>query len=61
MKEFRVRFWHQDEDGREEVVEFDTQEQAQDFYDSLDGKAEIQKYVDRLHTYETIVGPTYEF
>ena len=38
MKEYRVRFWQQEGDG----------------------KAEIQKYVDRLHAYETIVGPRYE-
>ncbi len=41
MKPFRVRYWHQDEDGREDHLEFDTIEQAQVFYDSLDGQAEI--------------------
>lgn len=61
MKEYRVRFWHPDEDGREEFLELETMEQAQGFYDSREGKAEIQKYVDRLHAYETIVAPTYEF
>lgn len=60
MKEYRVRFWHQEGDGREDYLELETMEQAKSFYDSLDGKAEIQKYVDRLHAYETIVGPIYE-
>ena len=60
MKEYRVRFWHQEGDGREDYLELETMEQAQDFYDSLDGKAEIQKYVDRLPAYETIVGQSYE-
>ena len=61
MKEYRVKYWHQDKDGREEYVEFKTREGAQALYDSLDGQAEIQQYVDRIHAYETIVAPTYEF
>lgn len=61
MKPFRVRFWHQDEDGREEYMEFDSFSQAQRFYCSLDGQAEIQKYIEERHCYETVVAPTYEF
>lgn len=60
MKGYRVRFWHSGEDGREDCIEFDSEDQAKAFYDSLDGKAEIQQYVDRLHAYETVVAPTYE-
>ena len=60
MKEYRVKFWHQDEDGREEYMEFDTMEQAQAFYDSLDGMAEIQRYVEEIHDYEIVVYPTFE-
>ncbi len=41
MKEYRVKYWLEDQDGREDYMEFDTMDQAQVFYDSLDGKAEI--------------------
>ena len=61
MKPFRVRFWHQDQDGREDCMEFDSMEQAQCFYDSLDGKAEIQRYTGERYAYEMVVAPTYEF
>lgn len=60
MKEYRVRFWHQN-DGREDYLEFDTPEEAQAFYDSLDGKAEIQRYVEEIHDYEAVVYPAFEF
>lgn len=60
MKEYRVNYWHQDEDGREEYMEFDTMEQAQDFYDSLGGEAEIQKYIEDFHGYETVMHPESE-
>lgn len=59
MKDFRVRYWEQD--GQESYIEFDTMEQAQQFYDSLDGMAEIQKYVEAIHAYEAVVYPTFEF
>lgn len=52
MKEYRVKYWLEDQDGREEYMEFGSVEQAQAFYDSLDGKAEIQKYVEEIHDYE---------
>ena len=52
MKEYRVKYWREDGDGREEYMEFETMDQAQAFYDSLDGKAEIQKYVEEIHDYE---------
>ena len=60
MKPFRVRFCHQDEDGREEYMEFNTREGAQAFYDSLGGRAEIQRYVEEIHDYEVVVYPTFE-
>lgn len=60
MGEYRVRFFHGDRDGEEDFMEFNTMEQAQCFYDSLDGMAEIQKYDEERHDYEAIVGPTYE-
>lgn len=60
MKPYRVKYWHLDEDGREEYMEFDSLEQAQAFYDSLDGRAEIQKYVAENHNYEVVVFPTFE-
>lgn len=59
MKEYRVKYWHRDGDGREEYMEFDTMDQAQVFYDSLDGNGEIQRYSEELHAYETIVEPEY--
>ncbi len=59
MKDYRVRYWEQD--GQESYLEFDTVEQAQIFYDSLNGMAEIQKYVEAVHAYETVVYPTFEF
>ena len=60
MKEYRVKYWHQDEDGREEFMECDTREEAQEFYDSLDGRAEIQRYVEEIHNYEVVVFPTFD-
>lgn len=59
MKEYRVRFWR--EDGSEDFLEFDSMEQAQAFYDGRDSVAEVQRYIEGRHTYETIVAPTYEF
>lgn len=60
MKEYRVKYWREDEDGREEYVEFNTREQAQAFYDGLGGRAEIQRYVEEIHDYEVVVYPTFE-
>lgn len=60
MKEYRVKYWHRDGDGREDYMEFDTMDQAQVFYDSLDGRAEIQRYVEEIHDYEVAVYPTFE-
>lgn len=59
MKEYRVRFFHGDRDGEEDFMEFDSIEQAQHFYDSLDGNGEIQRYSEERHAYETIVEPEY--
>lgn len=61
MKEYRVRYWLQDQDGREEYMEFDTMEEAQDFYDSQNGLAEIQKYDAERHCYEDVLYPTFEY
>ena len=60
MKEYRVKYWLEDKDGREEYMGFETREEAQAFYDSLDGKAEIQRYVEAIHDYEAVVYPTFE-
>ena len=49
MNEYRVRYWR--EDGSEDYMAFNTMEQVKEFYDSLDGKAEIQKYVEERHEY----------
>jgi len=59
MDEYRVRYWN--EDGREDYMGFGTMEQAQVFYDSLDGMAEIQKYDEEQHAYEAVVFPKFEF
>lgn len=58
MKEYRVRYW--DRDGVEKYRELDSREHAQGFYDRLDGKAEIQRYIEERHGYETVVYPTFE-
>lgn len=60
MKGYRVRYWLEDQDGREEHMEFDTMEQAQAFYNGLGGRAEIQKYIEEYHGYEAVVHPTFE-
>ena len=31
-----------------------------EFYNSLDGKAEVQRYVEERHEYEAFVYPTFE-
>jgi len=59
MKEYRVRLT--DGSGKERYEEFDTMDQAQELYDSLDGKAEIQKWNPGTGRYEDVVWPTYEF
>lgn len=59
-KEYRVKFWHSDEDGREDFIECDIMEQARELYDSFGGMAEIQKYVEEIHDYEAVVYPTFE-
>lgn len=60
MREFRVKYWHENYDGREDYMEFDTMEEAQAFYDSLGGRAEIEKYNEERHYYETVVRPEFE-
>lgn len=58
-KQYRVKF--QDDDGKVIFREFDTMEQAQDFYNSLDEKAEIQKFNEDQSRYEIVVYPTFEY
>lgn len=60
MKDYRVRYWHQDQDGREDYMEFDTMEQAREFYNSLDGMAEIQQWNEKWGLWWTIQGPEFE-
>ncbi len=59
MKEYRVRYWGLD--GGDEFMEFDTMEQAREFYDSLDGLAEIQKHDAAKHVYEMVLPPEFEY
>lgn len=59
MNEYRVRYWR--EDGSEDYMGFNTMEQAQEFYDSLNGMAEIQKYIEERHEYVGVVYPEFEF
>lgn len=58
---YRVRYWHLDEDGREEFVGFGSMEQAQEFYRSMDGLAEIHQYNEDRHCYEAIIYPEFEY
>ena len=58
VKEYRVRYW--DRDGAEKHREFDSREHARGFYDRLDGKAEIQRYIEERHEYEAVVYPEFE-
>ena len=51
MKPYRVRFWHTDEDGREDSMEADTMEQAMELYDRFNGLAEIQQWDEEQHKY----------
>lgn len=58
MKEYRAKFVG--ENGQECHREFDTMEQAQDFYDSHI-ETVIQKFNPAAGTWEDVVYPTYEF
>ena len=60
MNGYRVRYWLADQDGREEYMEFGTMEQAQVFYDSLDGMAEIQEWSEMWGRWWTVVPPEFE-
>lgn len=55
VKEYRVKFWHQDQDGREESFECDSLEQAREFCHGLNGVAVIQMYNEECHTYEDVI------
>ena len=59
MDEYRVKYWL--EDGSETYIGFSTMEQAKEFYDSLNGMAEIQEYVEEQHVYEDVMYPEFEF
>lgn len=61
MKPYRVRFWHGDEDGREDSMECDTMEQAGELYDSFGGLAEIQQWDEMQQRYVDVLWPTFEF
>lgn len=60
MGKFRVRFWHEDEDGREDFLEFATMKQAAEFYHSLDGMAELQEWNEKWKRWWTVWGPEFE-
>lgn len=60
MKKYRVRFWYSDQDGRKDYMEFGTMEQAQVFYDSLNGMAEIQEWNEKWGRWWMVVPPTFE-
>lgn len=57
MKEYRAKFTG--ENGRECCEEFDTMEQAQEFYDSRTGTV-IQKLNPETGTWEDVLYPVYE-
>ena len=59
MDRYRVKYWC--EDGAECHIGFDSLEQAQGFYDSLEGLAEIQQYNEEWHKYEALVYPEFEY
>lgn len=56
---YRVRYWL--EDGSEDYIGARTMRSAQEFYYSLDGRAEIQKFNDSTYDYETVVYPEFEY
>ena len=58
VKEYRVKYW--DRDGAEKHREFDSRDHAQGFYDRLDGKAEVQRYVEERQEYEEVLYPEFE-
>lgn len=60
VKGYRVKYWNVDGDGGEEYMEFDREDQAMEFYNSLDGKAEVQRYVEERQEYEAVVYPEFE-
>ena len=58
VKEYRVRYWDRDDVVR--YREFDDEERAKGFYDRLNGKAEVQRYIKERQEYEAVVYPTFE-
>lgn len=59
ISKYRVKV--QCDDGEVIFRECNTMELAQEIYDRLDGKAEIQQYNSALGTYEIVVYPTFEY
>lgn len=57
MKEYRASFIG--ENGKECRIDFDTMEQAQEFYDGRTETA-IQKYDSKSGKWEDVLYPTYE-
>ena len=60
VKGYRVKYWNGDGDGGEDYMECDREDQAMGCYNSLDGKAEVQRYIGERHEYEAFVYPTFE-
>lgn len=59
ISKYRVKV--QCDDGKVIYRECNTRELAQELYDRLDGKAEIQQYSSALDNYEIVVYPTFEY
>lgn len=59
MMGYRVRYCR--EDRTEDFMEFGTMEQAREFYDSMDGQAEIQEWNGKWGRWWTVIFPTFEF
>ncbi len=59
ISNYRVKI--QCDDGRVTYRECNTMEQAWEYYDEVDGEAEIQQYNAALGTYEIVVYPAFEY
>lgn len=59
MDRYRIKYWC--EDGAEGYIGFDTLEMATEFYESMEGLAELQQYIEERHCYEAIIYPEFEY
>ena len=59
MDRYRIKYWC--EDGAEGYIGFGSLEMAMEFYESLDGLAEVQQYNEERHEYEAVVYPEFGF